>query len=70
MVILRTRNKITDFLMILAWASPFKISRTYTKLLLKRYITQLCSVFNSENMTRQTQKNMKSETVFFFLNGI
>ena len=25
MVILRTRNKITDFLMILAWASPFNI---------------------------------------------
>ena len=25
MVILRTRNKITDFFMILAWASPFKI---------------------------------------------
>ena len=24
MVILRTRNKITDFLIILAWASPFK----------------------------------------------
>ena len=24
MVILRTQNKITDFLMILAWASPFK----------------------------------------------
>ena len=24
MVILRTRNKITDFCMILAWASPFK----------------------------------------------
>ena len=23
MVTLRTRNKITDFLMILAWASPF-----------------------------------------------
>ena len=23
MVILRTRNKITDFLMILVWASPF-----------------------------------------------
>ena len=23
MVILRTRNKITDFIMILAWASPF-----------------------------------------------
>ena len=25
MVILRTRNKITDFVMILAWASPFKL---------------------------------------------
>ena len=25
MVILRTRNKITDFLMILAWASPFNM---------------------------------------------
>ena len=27
MVILRTRNKITDFFMILAWASPFKLHR-------------------------------------------
>ena len=27
MVILRTRNKITDFFMILAWASPFKQTR-------------------------------------------
>ena len=26
MVILRTRNKITDFLMILAWASPFNLT--------------------------------------------
>ena len=25
MVILRSQNKITDFFMILAWASPFKI---------------------------------------------
>ena len=25
MVILRTRKKITDFFMILAWASPFKL---------------------------------------------
>ena len=24
MIILRSQNKITDFLMILAWASPFK----------------------------------------------
>ena len=29
MVILRTRNKITDFLMILAWASPFKPKKSF-----------------------------------------
>ena len=29
MVILRTRNKITDFLMISAWASPFNRSCIY-----------------------------------------
>ena len=28
MVILRSQNKITDFLMILAWASPFKSGPT------------------------------------------
>ena len=32
MVILRTRNKITDFLMILAWASPFMGQRRYVKM--------------------------------------
>ena len=31
MVILKTRNKITDFLMILAWASPFKVNRDVSK---------------------------------------
>ena len=31
MVILRTRNKITDFLMILAWASPFNCSYALDK---------------------------------------
>ena len=31
MVILRARNKITDFLMILAWASPFKMSGSSVK---------------------------------------
>ena len=31
MVILRTRNKITDFLMILAWAGPFNVITTTTK---------------------------------------
>ena len=29
MVILRSQNKITDFLMILAWASHFKFGRHY-----------------------------------------
>ena len=33
MVILRTRNKITDFLMILAWASPFKVTHPDTVVL-------------------------------------
>ena len=31
MVILRTRNKITDFLMILAWASPFNTLKNVKK---------------------------------------
>ena len=26
MVLLKSQNKITDFLMILAWASPFKLN--------------------------------------------
>ena len=34
MVILRTRNKITDFLMILAWASPFNIEPTSRQLII------------------------------------
>ena len=29
MVILRTQNKITDFLMILAWASPFNVESAW-----------------------------------------
>ena len=34
MVIFRSQNKITDFLMILAWASPFKIGDIYLPYLL------------------------------------
>ena len=34
MVILRTRNKITDFLMILAWASPFNLYDVINKYVL------------------------------------
>ena len=41
MVILRSQNKITDFLMILAWASPFTKNiatcPTNAKLMLDRY---------------------------------
>ena len=40
MVILRTRNKITDFLMILAWASPFK--RSFTPMERRRDDVVLC----------------------------
>ena len=32
MVILRTGNKITDFLMILAWASPFKAKKHISRI--------------------------------------
>ena len=37
MVILRTRNKITDFLMILAWASPFNLPSLLYLLLYRQY---------------------------------
>ena len=33
MVILRTRNKITDFFMVLAWASPFNAHGILAKLM-------------------------------------
>ena len=47
MVILKTRNKITDFLMILAWASPFKgqyvlFIREYTLLRPSKLGRQFC----------------------------
>ena len=42
MVILRTRNKITDFLMISAWASPFKCP--YTKMWACVHKNQLCGL--------------------------
>ena len=34
MFILKSKNKITDFLMILAWASPFNITKVQLILLL------------------------------------
>ena len=50
MVILRTRNKITDFLMILAWASPFKKP------------IQECHYYSDSNLTKilSEQSNMFS----------
>ena len=39
MVILRTRNKITDFLMILAWASPFNNANVYGILTLATHVS-------------------------------
>ena len=38
MVILRSQNKITDFLMILAWASPFKNLRSSTFLAVEKFL--------------------------------
>ena len=43
MVILGTRNKITDFFMILAWASPFNNSNT-------NYICSTC-MYHCHNFT-------------------
>ena len=51
MVILRTRNKITDFLMILAWASPFKekyIFPSRQNSTVKEYSYQRCHYINIE----------------------
>ena len=46
MVILRTRNKITDFLMILAWASPFNFrTRTVNAKLYSRELLFITLVF-------------------------
>ena len=55
MVILRTQNKITDFLMILAWTSPFKktirsshkaLVRTSYKYLLARHSYKRCTLIH------------------------
>ena len=35
MIILSSQNKITDFFMILAWASPFKLNINILKFLVK-----------------------------------
>ena len=43
MVILRTRNKITDFLMILAWASPFKCQVSVNVSILYKQSWNICS---------------------------
>ena len=48
MVILRTRNKITDFLMILAWASPFNVK--------KAVYTLLTCLNNLTDIVLKTQK--------------
>ena len=52
MVILRTRNKITDFFMISAWASPFKIGIHY-----EIKISIICIMFikNNNIIVRQAQ---------------
>ena len=44
MVILRTRNKITDFFMILAWASPFNvlIKTTWICVYIEQEIKKYC----------------------------
>ena len=53
MVILRTRNKITDFLMILAWASPFNIHLiviTKSEMNMKHRIRMYLNISQSEQL--------------------
>ena len=45
MVILRNRNKITDFFMILAWAGPFKLIECADANLQKELLT-VCKPMN------------------------
>ena len=59
MVILRTRNKITDFLMILAWASPFNVNRTIISLFISvTYIVQ-CPAKNGLQVTLNTKIHLR-----------
>ena len=44
MVILKSQNKINDFLMILAWASPFKDHKNIPRIPLTT-LTYICSPF-------------------------
>ena len=48
MVILRTRNKITDFFMILAWASPFNLK---LKILIFEIIVNTTIISNIKILT-------------------
>ena len=53
MVIIRTRNKITDFLMILAWASPFNEVVAYRSFAkhywnMERYAIHIMIFLNNE----------------------
>ena len=52
MVILRTQNKITDFLMILAWASPFNRQGNNEK------IKTTCRTDSLEYVVRTSLKNV------------
>ena len=51
MVIIRTRNKITDFLMILAWASPFKLFVTTFKSVVVKAPNKKCNALPTTGIT-------------------
>ena len=64
MVILRTRNKITDFFMILAWASPFNKSIA-TCCQASSLFFKVLPMFT--NFACLTQKKSKPKDVFFLV---
>ena len=60
MVILRSQNKITDFLMILAWASPFNQEIT-----LEKYTSKMADKIQMSNKiqdSRYVENDAKNES--------
>ena len=55
MVILRTRNKITDFFIILAWASPFNLSNTLNHWLV---------TYDFESLYTNIHRSLSIDTLF------
>ena len=69
MGILRTRNKITDFLMILAWASPFNYKLQpvtyFVRFLIEILKNKVVIISKRENNTHGTSSHTSVQTLGF-----